>query len=264
MNVRDWVLLEYEQLGEGVTTSGNLCPQCKGGSTGEGTFSVSRRDGVLLWHCHRASCGLSGSSSRHRGSGEPSTRSVDVRGTVGRDYIRTSSALPEHIASILSERYGLGPRHFARWGIGWAEAESRVVVPVLTPQGEPAGAVLRSVTGAVPKSLTHTESAAMAWYPRPGNKHIIIVEDQLSAIRAADYVNAVALLGTNLNEDRLYEIRDAGFREAMLALDRDAYPLSVRYAARFRGIVRLNLVRLQADIKNQSEAQLNELFSGLK
>ena len=264
MHIRDWLLLEYGELGEGVTSAGNLCPQCKGGDSGEGTLSVSQRDGEILWYCHRASCGLRGRSSTGGGSTVRRTAPVDVRGAVGRGYIREATALPEHIVELLRERYSIVPRHFAKWQLGWAAEEARVVQPVFNYQGEPVGSILRSLTGATPKTISHTESGAMAWYTKAASDRLIIVEDQLSAIRAADHMSAVALLGTNLTEERLYEMREAGFKTALLALDKDAFTLAVRYVTKLRGIIGLQLLPIQKDIKNQSEEELNELFSAKK
>lgn len=104
----------------------------------------------------------------------------------------------------------------------------------------------------------------MAWYTKAASDRLIIVEDQLSAIRAADHMSAVALLGTNLTEERLYEMREAGFKTALLALDKDAFTLAVRYVTKLRGIIGLQLLPIQKDIKNQSEEELNELFSAKK
>ena len=85
--------------------------------------------------------------------------------------------------------------------------------------GENTGAVLRSLSGAKPKALTHTEDGAMAWYRNWQSDLLIIVEDQLSAIRASKYMNAVALLGTNLNEERAQAIARMKWFRVLIALD---------------------------------------------
>lgn len=261
-NVRDYIILEYDELADGATAAGQLCPACGGGPSKARTFSVTRDGQALRFYCHRASCDCRGSTTgtaRRPGHTDP----VSVRGAVGRQYIRTADAVPTAIAESIQAQYGLTSRHVSRWGIGWDEEENRLVLPVRTLQGEDAGSVLRSLSGAVPKTISHTEPLALAWYPNHKSKVCVIVEDQLSAMRAADYMNAVALLGVNLNEDRAHEIKAARFHSVYLALDADAYAHAVRLAAKWRSTLGLRLLRLGKDIKNQTESELTELLSGL-
>jgi len=104
----------------------------------------------------------------------------------------------------------------------------------------------------------------MAWYTNRTTRTLIIVEDQLSAIRASDYVNSVALLGTNLNQERATEIREAGLRPAYLALDKDAWELSVRYAKQYRTYLGLQLLRLDKDIKDMTDEEAGDLLSNVR
>lgn len=260
--MRDTIALEYEGLPDGATAAGELCPSCKGGSTGEGTFSVTREGSFLKFYCHRASCGLKGStgSSAHH---VPRTVVPPVRGIVGRNYIATSGALPEDVRQRLIHDYCINKGLASRWGIGWNEEEKRVVLPVYNLQGEADGSVLRSLSGAKPKTISHTDPMVMAWYANVNSRKCLIVEDQLSAIRGSEYMNAVALLGTNLNEDRAYEIKAKGFTEIYLALDADAYPLSVRLAALYKNVLPIRLLRLGKDIKNHNRDELQHLLGPL-
>ena len=101
----------------------------------------------------------------------------------------------------------------------------------------------------------------MAWYTSTeGRDVLIIVEDQLSAIRASDYYDSVALLGTNLNDERVAEINEQGYNRVYLALDKDAFSLAVNYVRDLRSKLPLLLLRLDKDIKNHSEQELDELM----
>src|SRR5690606_18934666 len=114
-----------------------------------------------------------------------------------------------------------------------------------------------------PKSMSHTEEGVMAWYTNRESRQLIIVEDIFSAIRAADYMNSVALLSTHLNDERVNAIREAGFSEAFIALDRDAFVKSVQYATQFRSRLRLIPVQLDKDIKDMTHEEADGLFDGL-
>lgn len=119
--------------------------------------------------------------------------------------------------------------------------------------------MLRSLDGAKPKVISHTEKGAMAWYINHTTPGIIIVEDQLSAVRASRYLSSVALLGTNLSEERVAEIRRTGNSPVYLALDNDAISSAVKYVVKYRSVLPLQLVRLDKDIKDMSEEELEVL-----
>lgn len=261
MNLRDAFILEHNDLAEGETRAGQMCPACNGGNDGRRTLSVSRSNGILLWHCHRDSCTFSG---RWGGkSGKSSQGTKPARGMVGRTYVRTASSLPEEVRDYLQERLLLTDRHIAKAQLGWNEQDNRLVQPIFTFSGENTGCALRALDGREPKSKNHTEQEAMAWYTNRESDSLIIVEDIFSAIRASGYMNSVALLSTHLNDSRVEAIREAGFSEAFIALDRDAFSKSVQYATQFRSRLRLIPVQLSRDIKDMTHEEADDLFAGL-
>ena len=255
MDITNAIKLEYEHLHDGEALAGELCPSCNGGPSSERTLSVSKRDGKLLYICHRASCGVRGAA--YTGSaGRSSTKQVSTRGAVGRWAAREAEGISRGNRAYLSENYNIGGRHISKWGLGWDAISDRLVLPVLSFRGEMEGATLRSLSGQKPKSLAHTEPMAMAWYPNHSSDSLIIVEDQLSAIRAADYMNAVALLGVNLNEERAKDIRSAKFDEVFIALDNDAFQLTLDYSIKYRSYLQLVPLKLEKDIKDMSTKEL--------
>lgn len=264
MNDKDYMALEYADVQEGETRAGQTCPSCKGGASGERSMSVSRKDGRLLWICHRSSCPFRGSTGTSFRTGERTvTESESVRGIVGRTFVRQSDSIPTEVINLLGSRYHIGETHVARYGLGWSETKdngSRLVIPVKDYYGEVRGCALRSFDGSQPKSKSHTEKGALSWFVKPTATKCIIVEDQLSAIRASDYLTSVALLGTHINESNIQEIVDTGLAPVYLALDADAYNKAVNYVMRFRSLLRMRLVKLEKDIKDMSPDELEELM----
>ena len=138
------------------------------------------------------------------------------------------------------------------------------MLPVFNREGEVVGANLRSLSGESPKSKLHAEPNVMAWYNVRRSKDAVLVEDQFSAIRASRYMNAVALLGTHINDERVEAIRNAGFHNVYLALDADAYSKAISYAVKYRGALGVQVVRLHKDIKDMTELEADSLFSTLE
>jgi hypothetical protein len=260
--VRDTLLLEFSYLTDGESTAGQLCPMCKGGSTGEHTLSVSRVGERLLWKCHRASCGFSGASgSKQVGGYGGRTRTPVLRGVVGRTHYRNATVIPEETLERISQAYYLEPRHLKQ--LGWDEHYSRVVLPVVSWSGEIIGSVLRSESGGSPKALSYTEDNAVGFFRNRESESLIVVEDLYSALRASDYINAAAILGTHLNDERISFIRSTGCAVVYLALDADAYDKVIGYVKKYRNDVRMIPVKLPKDLKNMSPSELEDFFHAL-
>ena len=57
---RDTILETYGGMVDDTSLSGQLCPRCEGGSSKEKSLSVAKKEGSLLWICHRSSCKFQG------------------------------------------------------------------------------------------------------------------------------------------------------------------------------------------------------------
>lgn len=260
--MRDQLLLQYSYLGDGESEAGQLCPACRGGSSGETTLSVSRVGERLLWKCHRASCGWSGASgSKQVGYDGGRTRTPVLRGVVGRTHYRDSERLPEAVSELLSTKYYFTSRQLSQ--LGWDPQRERVVIPVHDYRGELIGSVLRSEQGAEPKALSFTEDNAVGFFRNHYTDRLIIVEDLYSAMRVQPYMNSAAILGTHLNAERIAFIKSSAPTSVYLALDNDAYNKVIGYVTKFRNDLRMVPVKLTTDIKNLDPDQLEEFFNAL-
>jgi hypothetical protein len=264
MHPVDTILMEYSGLADEETAAGQLCPACQGGPDSLKTLSVTNKGGVLVWYCHRASCGFKGRSASKWGfTPTERTKMPALRGIVGRTYVRNAVALPDAIKQQLQDKWCITDQHIAKWGLGWDYKERKVVLPTLTLAGDNTGCVLRVMDDRQPKAKTHTEDGVMSWYASRASKAIIIVEDIFSAIRAADYMTSVALLSTHLNDERITSIKAAKLSPVYLALDKDAYAKSIKYTTEFRSRLRLQPLSLDKDLKDHTKEELDEFFNRL-
>lgn len=247
------------------SASGLLCPACNGGRSGERSLGY-RREGFLGWfHCFRAGCGYKAIV--------PMAGGYEVRPPVfkPRPYAAPLEPPGSRLRHMLWHRYGLstatvnlyvqqpvgGSAFMWESGDGQLAMPRAMYMPVLSPYGEDRGGVLRYLDGTKPKTVSYltTSQPALAWYVRgalPKLAPVVIVEDQISAMRCRQLgYNAVALMGTNINDEKAREIR--GDRPTLLALDKDAFGKAVDYARRWPW---MTPVLLEHDIKDSDDADV--------
>lgn len=266
MDARDKVLLEYGNLAEGERKSGQVCPMCNGGSARERSFSVGRLNNHLAFICFRASCSFKG---RLAVTGGVRSQSVHSDSKPSTPQFVTRRPIPAELEEALAVKYSvdIGMFDWAKWCYtdAYKGAGPRVGIPILDPEGEIRGINWRSYDGAKPKALIETikpQQELMCWYR--GRKHgkvLVIVEDQPSALRIASQgVDAVALCGTLLNLNRIYEIKAQGYKTVFLCLDEDATRQAVAHAVAYKArLPALRIMELKDDIKDMDATDF-ELF----
>jgi hypothetical protein len=130
---------------------------------------------------------------------------------------------------------------------------------IRSPENQHRGWVLRSLNPGGTKALTYGEGPS--WYLNHDEKPIWLVEDIPSAVRAAKYVNAVALLGTRISDDAAMELSSHS-SGVVIALDQDATKVSFKLYNQYRGLwKRTRIQPLKKDLKNMTEAELKELLT---
>lgn len=241
------------------------CPWCWGGASKEISMSVTRTTTGILYHCFRASCDRFSRGSLGggmRSSWAPIKKSPTVREFDWETYAPTDETL-QH----LWDRYRIDEA-MARDHRLLQSSGGDIVVPLLARSGTRNGVIvrLRNPRGRI-KVLSYPghESNGIAWFlHEPGmiGTNLILVEDVFSAIRASQYMDAVALTGTSLNIEQACDIAAAGHGRIYLALDQDAAGVAVRMATRYRGTLpNMRVVRLEGpDIKDMTDAEADEFF----
>lgn len=279
-SIHDFVRMEAEQLGVGSTLHAVLCPACGGGESKSRKFSITRNPDGLLYHCFRASCGVSGfiPTAGILLQGKPMPTDTDAR---AKARVYRGELLPLEPAdhAYFLERFNLDTEELPD-GLLNVNERGEYVMAIRDPLGRDRGYVVRrgGWTGSPPgprprktdgpKSLiflNDPRNVAQAWMLPAGfwDKRILLVEDTLSAIVASRYGwKAVALLGVDLNAERVREIAMERPTEVVIALDRDAtraaFGLARKWGLAFN---KVRVMPLLNDIKDTDPETLRELLA---
>ncbi|MGH3054841.1 MAG: hypothetical protein ACRDL7_07670, partial [Gaiellaceae bacterium] len=128
------------------------------------------------------------------------------------------------------------------------------------------GYTLRAYDGREPKAMMYmdNEEPHMSWYRGHMDGSVIVVEDQPSAVRAALYMDSVAMCGTGCS--RYYALEIAAHAQRVVwALDGDVLPLAVKVWREHQLLFeRSQVLPLDEDLKNMDEQSLMDLIGGLR
>lgn len=114
-----------------------------------------------------------------------------------------------------------------------------------------------------PKDLNQIDKDwCMLHFPSPINSSsVILVEDIISANKMHKYFPTVALLGTNLNEEKLEYLFQNGIRHVIIALDNDATRKAIKLAKKF--CISCSILPLRKDLKDEEDEYLYQIAEKL-
>ncbi len=268
------ILLAGAHLADGETVRNVLCPFCGGGQNQEKAFALTREGYVFKYCCHRASCGEKGRVNKN-GSFIDETRQADssqslvAKPRILRDPLM---AIPLVRIQYLINKYGFTSQDLYKAGISWEPQTKRYVVPVRSPYGVHRGYMLRSPF-TIPKWDAYQEDIAdpwCAWYAptmqdfvNEAKRPVVIVEDQLSAIKVARQFVCCSLLGTDLNYQKSAELLEIG-GPWIMALDADAYNKSIHQMHQWRFYFGddIQVVKLVRDLKFEPDEAIRHIVLG--
>lgn len=256
------VALLIQELGKEETRR-DVCPVCKGGTSGEKSFVYSRDDrGVGHYICFRATCSIRGTiySTPEHGSVERVKRR---KYEMNRDLVTLSSDQ----TYFFREKFDINPGS----DILYAPQTGMFMHRICGPMGQHRGWQGRDylkLSSIRALGYPNTDDPWQAWYspshaeeqiPVPNGTLAIVVEDCLSARKVSDSgFDSVALLGTNLNYDKVYEIADC-CRNVILALDRGTLPLMIKHRQLYGSLFdTIKIWSLDQDLKYVSRKRIRE------
>lgn len=244
-----------------------VCPVCKGGGSGEKSLWIGYAGTSLYAKCHRATCDVGNVYL---------TRSLQViphetgpARKAPRPYTGETRVLSAWEANMLFVAYGISETQ----GLVQITTETphpRLVLSVYNDRGLLVGTVVKRWDAAddwdMPKAVTYRDTVSndpfMAWYIHEpvGDNDIVLVEDQLSALRLfSSGVNAVALLGTTLDAERLTLLTSKTLGTLWLALDGDMHIKTVSYMKRYGNAYPLKALLIDDDVKDMEQEEY-EIF----
>lgn len=234
------------------------CPSCGG----QMKFSVTRSREGVLWNCFKADCPEKGFEVTLGQLTPPAKRSTKLR-----PWTHKLNALSGRWRQWLMRRFDVDPEIVDTIRI---TEQLRFALPILDPRGWERGWVIRQPWGmedAGPKALTrmHQPGPTQSWHrptTQPLSDCVVLVEDQMSAmVVATGGFTAVALLGTQLDNDKVREIAMERPSEVIIALDADAtaqaFKLARKWGLAFR---KTRVAVLEHDLKDDYADDVREIL----
>lgn len=270
--------LDIEEQSDALT-----CPFCNGGGK-DTSFYVRRLPNVLLYYCHRASCGQRGvvpvQGQAHYQRLNKEVRRIQDR--THRQFDKPLGNLPRSVALLLREGYGVEPHDY---GFRWTG--ERVYMPVRDYFGHDLGCILRfyprkdiapfckkarivnryreELRTGEPKADTYryygNDKPFAAWYPHVGDDYVVLVEDQVSACKLHTCgISSIALCGVHVSTYLATEVAQR-YKNVVIALDADATARAHKLWTQFKLLFHTCKVQtLAKDVKDMDTDEIKEMF----
>jgi hypothetical protein len=238
------------------TTHRVNCPFCGG----KKTFSITKKDGSLVWNCFKASCDASG--IRYEGRTPTEIREyligrkqVIEKQTPNIPEIQSDPKHHEKVINYLIKVNSLQAYASGRIKISYAPTEDRVLFFTSDRQGC-VGRTLKEHTRPKWKAYGDFNSLLSVGYA----KTAVVVEDAASAcaVGATDNYTGVALLGTHLSFTQRNLLKR--YEKVIVCLDKDASKKAISLLKQLRGIVPSSVVFLTRDLKSYQPDQIARIL----
>lgn len=107
------------------------------------------------------------------------------------------------------------------------------------------------------------DDVTLAWYKMKRKSNtLILVEDQVSAIKLSPHCHAAALLGVMINDAKAEEIKAGGYDNVIISLDNDATHEAIKLQLKWRRKIKgLQVFGLGKDIKNMNKEEFDKYVS---
>lgn len=231
------------------------CPFCYG----KKKFSITNKDGTILYNCYKASCSVKGAyrkgmslsliKSKAAVKRETLTeffeREIEARGINLRSVPEVVSQPKNHTAVMkyLTENGCIPAYEQGLIKIMYAPAENRC----LFMMNDGKGAVGRSMSGAIPKWMSYGDTSGVLTVGDSTTG--VIVEDAPSAcaVGALGNYTGMAILGTTLSTKQKQKLKTYG--NLIICLDNDAKGKAIKLLRQLQGLVECTVRFIPKDLK---------------
>lgn len=265
MSLKDDISLEGALLAVGETRR-IVCPSCHGGASQERSMNIQRTSEGVLYKCHRATCdarGFTGSSAASLPYKTPDRTPEQYEDEllpldkVDKEFFSDRFELERPEDNIMRNQHG------------------EYVLPIYGPDQYIRGYNVRQPWEGAPRNgrtqrpkarvYMHSLQPVQSTYVGSRDYRIVVlVEDQVSAIKAAQYASvehAVALIGCHLDIPRVREIAMLRPSQVLLALDSDATDKAFKLAREFGlAFPKMRVVILDRDIKDTPKNEIDTVL----
>ena len=228
------------------------CPSCAGLKT----FTITSKDGLVIWNCYKASCNAKGATPVTMSRDTLITRITKPMELTERRVVPL--VVPSHFSSYFPEKM---VKYMDKNNVTVAWREGRVELFHDVVQDRAVFTIVSS--GKAVDAVGRALGRGMKWYKYENTGEpfiagygdiLYIVEDAASACAISHYGTAMALLGTNLS-DRAIDIAK-GYSECVICLDKDASRKALSLTKRLKQFTETSMRILKYDPKEYPEGVL--------
>lgn len=251
MNVKEYV----DNLGLSSGESRRMnCPSCGH----KNTFSVTNKDGELMWNCFHAECAEKG-----RGNLRITRDNVDnMLAILSKNTQQKTSSYPEvpfekpkSWSRVIPAR-GTDYVHLVNTSGRYDDIyhdvrQDRLVYAIRDADGKLVDGAGRTLCGSRPKWYRYGNYRG--GFVIGGHDTAVIVEDIPSAISISEWATGYALLGTSLREQHIKEL--SVYTKVVVALDKDATDKALTMVRALHNVVRTDILMLDKDLKTLGDKE---------
>lgn len=221
MSDLDYIKMEAIALDVGETTT----VQCCFCNSDEKKLSITRKENGIVYNCWRAAC--SGRGFIGCGGWVDNYTEKAKTKFVPKIYLNPTMELSVATLKLLSKKYGLDAKTLSTHNVSENWDGDTLVMPLYSRYGSKFGVTIKRWGGSR-KAVHYIERKEPMLHYTLTNKQsppVVLVEDVLSAMRITQLNMGwvgVALLGTDVNDEKTRSLKLYGSKDIIIALDPDA------------------------------------------
>jgi hypothetical protein len=233
------------------------CPACN-----SRTLTISKIHGRLLWNCFKASCPTKGSEQMERTKMEIASK---VRSTITHYHGDENFLVPAHFTPFTDNSRALNYLERNNCMDAYQNNRARIlydpkqdrVVFLVKDNFTTYDAIGRSLQkGTMPKWYRYGKSQKL--FTAGDHSQAVLVEDAASACALSPVATGVALLGTNMKEADLTQLRQ--YKHVFVCLDPDATRKALDIQKYLSYFVSTTIIRIEDDLKYSDAQEIRQLL----